>query len=171
MAYINTCPEATLDDRRFRQEVLLALSAISQGQDAEYLTYYDLQSDGSAVPFIRIISTDTDGNPTVTDVTADGTTPYVVTGTAKFSATTAVRPAPTAIVITPNDGANLSSVVDYIITPGAGSITVDLEDGTTVTETFSVAGQYYWARIKKVYVTGTTGSFAAGTFNGYISNI
>lgn len=60
-----------------------------------------------------------------------------------------------AVVVTPNDSADLSSS-GIIYVGGAGDVKVDTIAGNTVTFYGVPAGCYVPVRVKRVYSTGTT---------------
>lgn len=114
--------------------VLVNIAESINSKDGEILLMCDDQGGGTVVQFLRTYITDQDDNLVVTDTTLDGTTPYVVVGTAEKCDDGAGAGADNEIVILcDNDGAgNVTKFLRHLRFD-AGVITkVDTElDGTT----------------------------------------
>lgn len=64
--------------------------------------------------------------------------------------------------ITPNDGADLPQPIHKIFAAGAGTLRVDLADGTTVDIAIGANQIHHDLRIKKVHATGTSATGLVG---------
>jgi hypothetical protein len=65
-------------------------------------------------------------------------------------------PAESVVAVTPNDSTDLSAVCRGLYIGGAGSVNVDVADGTTVVFSGLNGGQILPVRIKRVRATSTT---------------
>jgi len=73
-----------------------------------------------------------------------------------------------AVSITPADGADLAREVSHIYVGTAGTLKVDLADGTTVEFQNLAAGVWHEMKVKKVYATVASGTIAADILGGYV---